>query len=136
MEVLELKTFIIGLALALPFAEANAATPASQCAVSVTGDPVIIRMGKDEFRIAFGVTGDACEAGGCAGAIRYQAAWRADDGSDGVDRQELHYDIPRGAHRTVAVDRNYFDSREGGHTTDIVEVAIDDVSCALASPAD
>ncbi|HKE49114.1 MAG TPA: hypothetical protein VKB52_13700 [Rhodanobacteraceae bacterium] len=124
-----MKAPLFALALVLPAAAESAAVP---CAVSVTGDPLVIRMGKDEFRIAFGVTADACDTAGCAGAIRYKAAWRADDGTDGIDEKVLRYDIPSGARRSIAVDRHYFDSREGGHTTDLVEVAIEDVTCTLA----
>ena len=56
-----MKTLFAVLMLALPLGEAFAATPAPTCAVTVTKDPVVIRMDKDEFRIAFGVAGDRCE---------------------------------------------------------------------------
>jgi hypothetical protein len=123
-----MKTILTGLVLAL--AVGNAAAAEASCAVNVTDEPVVIRMDKDEFRIAFGVAGDACEKGGCAGVIRYHAAWRTEDGTESTDDKVLSYEIPSGAKRSIAVDRHYFDTSEGRHTTDLVGVKIDDVSCA------
>jgi hypothetical protein len=123
-----MKTILTGLVLAL--AVGNAAAAEASCAVNVTDEPVVIRMDKDEFRIAFGVAGDACEKDGCAGVIRYHAAWRTEDGTESTDDKVLSYEIPSGAKRSIAVDRHYFDTSEGRHTTDLVGVKIDDVSCA------
>ena len=52
-----MKTLIAGLILAFPLGDAFAATPPVTCAVEVAKDPVVIRMDKDEFRIAFSVSG-------------------------------------------------------------------------------
>ena len=125
-----MKTLFAVLMLALPIGEAFAATPATTCAVTITKDPVVIRMDKDEFRIAFGVAGDRCEESGCSGVIRYKAAWRTENGEQSVDTKLLSYDIPNGASHSIAVDRHYFDTSEGKHTTDLVQVTVDDVSCA------
>ena len=125
-----MKTLLALLMLALPFGEAFAATPAASCAVTVTTDPVIIRMDKDEFRIAFGVSGERCEENGCTGAIRYKAAWQTENGQQSVDSKVLSYDIPNGANRSIAVDRHYFDTSEGKHTTNLVQVTVENVSCA------
>src|SRR3954469_3958964 len=125
-----MKTVIAGLVLALSIGDAFAATPAATCAVEVTKDPVVIRMDKDEFRIAFAVSGTQCEDGGCSGVIRYQAAWRTEEGAQATDAKTLSYDIPKGASQSIAVDRHYFDTSEGKHTTDLVQITIDDVSCA------
>jgi hypothetical protein len=124
-----MKTLLAGLVLALALGDAIAAD-APVCAVTVTNEPVIIRMNKDEFRIAFGVAGDQCADGGCAGAIRYKATWKTDDGAQSVDSKVLSYDIPSGSKQSIAVDRHYFDTSEGKHTTDLVDVRVDDVSCA------
>jgi hypothetical protein len=125
-----MKTILAGLVLAL--AVGNAAAAEATCAVSVSNEPVVIRMNKDEFRIAFGVTGDACRDHGCTGVIRYQAAWRTEDGSESTDTKLLSYDIPNGAAQSIAVDRHYFDTSEGKHTTDLVGVKVDAVSCQPA----
>jgi hypothetical protein len=122
-----MKTILAGLVLAL--AAGNVAAAEATCAVNVTNDPVVIRMDKDEFRIAFGVAGDACAANGCTGVIRYHAAWRTEDGTESVDNKVLSYDIPSGAKRSITVDRHYFDTSEGRHMTDLVDVKVDDVSC-------
>ena len=123
-----MKTILAGLVLAL--ATGNAVAAEATCAVNVTHDPVVIRMDKDEFRIAFGVAGDACAEHGCSGVIRYRAAWRTEDGTEATDDKVLSYEIPSGSKRSIAVDRHYFDTSEGRHTTDLVGVKIDDVSCA------
>jgi hypothetical protein len=122
-----MKTILTVLILAL--AAGNAVAAESTCAVSVSSDPLVIRMDKDEFRIAFGVTGNACEKDGCAGVIRYRAAWRTEDGAGATDSKVLSYEIPSGAKRSIAVDRHYFDTSEGRHTTDLVGVEVDEVSC-------
>lgn len=127
-----MKSTILTLIAMLPFAMlpvGNAAAVSAACSVTVNDQPVVMRIGKDEFRIAFGVNADACQSG-CSGTIRYQAAWRTDDGVTNVDRKQLSYSIPDGATRSIAVDRHYFDTAEGKHTTDIVHVSVDDVSCS------
>jgi hypothetical protein len=123
-----MKTTLLGLVLAL--AAGNAVASEATCAVNVTSDPVVIRMDKDEFRIAFGVAGDACAKDGCSGVIRYRANWRTEDGAESTDSKVLSFEIPSGAKRSIAVDRHYFDTSEGRHTTDLVAVKVDDVSCA------
>jgi hypothetical protein len=125
-----MKTLFALLMLASPLSEAIAATPAASCTVTVTQDPVIIRMDKDEFRIAFGVSGERCQESGCAGVIRYKAAWRTENGEQSVESKLLSYDIPNGASQSIAVDRHYFDTSEGKHTTNLVQVTVDDVTCA------
>jgi hypothetical protein len=120
---------LIAMLLVAMLPVGNAAAAAAACSVSVNEQPVVMRIGKDEFRIAFGVNGDACQ-NGCAGTIRYQAAWRTDDGVTNVDRKQLSYSIPDGATRSIAVDRHFFDTAEGKHTTDIVHVSVDEVSCS------
>ena len=125
-----MKTLFALLMFVLPLGEAFAATPAATCAVTVTQEPVIIRMNKDEFRIAFGVSGERCQESGCAGVIHYKAAWRTESGEQSVESKLLSYDIPNGATQSIAVDRHYFDTSEGKHTTDLVQVTVDDVSCA------
>jgi hypothetical protein len=124
-----MKTLFALLMLALPLGDVFAAPPAASCAVSVTQNPVIIRMDKDEFRIAFGISGERCEEKGCTGVIRYKAAWQTEDGEKSVDTKMLSYDIPNGSNRSIVVDRHYFDTSEGKHTTDLVQVTVEDVSC-------
>ncbi len=118
------------LALMVILNPAGFAAASAACAVNVGAQPVVMRIGKDEFRIAFAVNSDACKANGCNGTIRYQASWKTEDGATSIDRKLLSYTIPDGATRSIAVDRHYFDTAEGKHTTDIVRVQIDAVSCA------
>lgn len=127
-------TTIIRAALAAAFmagtAVATAATP-DTCSVAVKNDPVVIRMSQDEFRIAFGVQSESCK-GGCTGLISYRAAWRANDGTQSVEEKRVAYTIPKGADRTIAVDRNFFDLGEARNTTDVVGVEVSDITCQPA----
>lgn len=123
-----MKNTLLTLLAAFPLA-GSAAVPAASCAVTVGGEPLVMRLGKDEFRIAFGVDGEQCGREGCRGAIRYRADWQTEHGATGSDSRVLSFEVPPGASRTVAVDRNYFDTAEGQHTTGIVKVHVDTVTC-------
>jgi len=124
-----MKIVIPVLMTLLAAGNVSAAQPAT-CSVSVSNEPIVMRMSKDEFRIVFGVTGDQCGEQGCSGVIRYKAAWRTEEGAENVDSKLVSYTIPSGSKRSIAVDRHYFDMGEGKHTTDLVSVSVDDVSCS------
>ncbi len=116
-------------ALTLILAPLTSTLGAESCSVSLAQDPVVMRLGKDEFRIAFGLHADRCAAAGCTGTIEYDASWKADDGVTRSERKHLVYAIPDGAQRSIVVDRHYFDTSEGKHTTDVTQVAVQTVSC-------
>lgn len=111
----------------LPIGSAFAA-PAT-CGVSLTQDPLVMRVGKDEFRIAFGLDAASCHESGCSGSIRYDATWQTDDGQQSTERKTVAFEIPAGAERSLSVDRHYFDTAEAQHTTQIVGIAVDQISC-------
>ena len=46
----------------------------------VTQEPLVMRLSKDEFRIAFGIDGEKCLPQGCHGSIRYRVNWKTEDG--------------------------------------------------------
>ncbi len=121
------STALLAVAM-LPAAGAFAAS--NVCSVSMAQDPLIMRLGKDEFRIAFGLSGENCaQPGGCAGTINYRADWKAEDGTSRNEHKQLAFTIPDGAKRSLVVDRHYFDTSEGKHTTDLTAVSIENVSC-------
>ena len=91
---------------------ARAAAPADR-SVSLTQEPLVMRLNKDEFRIAFGINGEQCAPKGCSGSIRKQ----------------VNYTVSPYAGHTIAVDRQYFDTAEGEHTTDVVYVRVDMITC-------
>jgi|SRR5450432_1244946 hypothetical protein len=97
--------------------------------VSLTQDPLIMRLSKDEFRIAFGINGERCGANGCSGTIRYRVHWKAADGTLGSEIKRVSYTVSPLAPRTIAVDRQYFHTAEGRQTTDVVKVSIDAITC-------
>ena len=111
-------------AVAAPIA--FAAPPES--AVLLTGDPVVMRLSKDEFRIVFGIEGRRCMPQGCNGSVRYRVAWKASDGTTRSERKEVNYTVSPDAARTIAVDRQYLDTAEGAHTVDIVKVRVDNIT--------
>jgi len=122
----KLSSLLLALCV-LPLGTAFAA-PAT-CGVSLTQDPLVMRLGKDEFRIAFGLDAATCRDSGCSGSISYNATWQTDDGQQSTERKTVAFDIPAGAERSLSVDRHYFDTAEAQHTTQIVGVAVDQISC-------
>ncbi|HEY1314881.1 MAG TPA: hypothetical protein VGE92_13450 [Steroidobacteraceae bacterium] len=109
-------------------AAAAVAAPAPH-AVSLTQDPVVMRLNKDEFRIAFGINGERCGNAGCSGMIRYRVNWKTAEGIAHAETKQVSYQVSPLASRTIAVDRQYFDTAEGQHTTEVVKVTIEAITC-------
>ena len=128
MKTISLMALVALGASASASASAGAA-PASKLSVSLTQDPLIMRLNKDEFRIAFGINGERCGANGCSGMIRYRVQWKTADGAIRSEIKHVSYTVSPKASRTIAVDRQYFDTAEGQHTTDVVKVSIDAITC-------
>jgi hypothetical protein len=113
--------------LALTVADALAVEPAGS-SVSLSQSPLVMRMSKDEFRIVFGLNGRQCLASGCHGQIHYRVSWKTEDGRSHSEVKQINYTVPAHAGRSIAVDRQYFDTGEGQHTTEVVKVSVDDIS--------
>jgi hypothetical protein len=127
---LQMKLTTLSLIATLTLsAAAGAADTSPERSVSLTQDPLIMRLNKDEFRIAFGINGERCGNGGCNGMIRYRVHWKTADGATHSETKHVSYTVSPYAHRTIAVDRQYFDTAEGQHTTDVVKVSIDAITC-------
>lgn len=118
----------LSMLAALSIGAAAAAPPPGR--VSLSHGPLVMRMSKDEFRIAFGINGAKCVPKGCHGAIRYRVAWKTDDGVRRSELKQVSYTILPHTARAIAVDRQYFDTAEGAHLTDIVAVSVDAITCA------
>jgi hypothetical protein len=114
--------------MALVSSGAEASAPATP-AISLTQSPLVMRMSKDEFRIAFGVNGERCAENGCHGLIRYRVSWKADDGTVRAEDKQVSYTIAPHSARSIAVDRQYFDTAEGAHTTEVIDVTIGEITC-------
>src|ERR1700733_14883728 len=99
------------VALAVCSAGAYAA-PDSGRSISLTQEPLVMRLNKDEFRIAFGINGERCGANGCSGMIRYRVDWRTADGTTRSEIKRVAYGGAPPPRRTIAVDRQYFDTAE------------------------
>ena len=123
------KTLAIAASLAaLPALGANAAAVSTR-AVSLTQDPVVMRLSKDEFRIAFGLNAEHCATTGCNGIIRYRVDWKTEDGTMRSEVKRVSYAAAPSANRALTVDRQYFDTAEGAHTTDVVRISVDMITC-------
>jgi hypothetical protein len=119
--------------MALAVTSAGAAT-VPKLSVSLTQEPVVMRLNKDEFRIVFGINGEKCAPVGCSGTIHYRVDWRTAEGANRWSEvKELRYAISPLASRTISVDRQYFDTGEGQHTTDVVKVTVNKITCVGAT---
>jgi hypothetical protein len=107
---------------------ARAAT-AAPSRVSLTEAPLVMRLSKDQFRVAVGINGEQCFPHGCRGAIRYRVLWRTEDGVTRSAIREVSYAVEPNSHRSIAVDRQYLDTAEGEHTTSVVSVSVDVITC-------
>lgn len=125
MKALFLSLMPLGAAAA---AAATAATP-TEPLVSLKESPLVMRMSKDEFRIVFGINGERCAANGCHGYIRYRVHWKTEDGLTRSETKRVAYTVLAHTGGSIAVDRQYFDTAEGQHTTEIVQVSVDAITC-------
>jgi len=105
------------------------ADPAPRPAARLAQPPLVMRLGKDEFRIAFGLDTRGCAQRGCGGVIRYTVAWRTEDGTLGSENKRVSYRVLPHYGRALTVDRQYFDTAEGAHTTELVGVTVAGISC-------
>jgi hypothetical protein len=126
---LSMKMVWLPLVAILTMSASAGAAPPSQRSVSLTQDPLVMRLNKDEFRIAFGINAERCGANGCNGMIRYRVDWKTADGASRSEIKQVGYSVSPQARRTIAVDRQYFDTAEGRHTTDVVKVSVDAITC-------
>jgi hypothetical protein len=120
-------------ALALVSAGAPAPGPASP-AISLSQSPLVMRLSKDEFRIAFGIKAERCARSGCHGLIHYRVNWKADDGTTRSEVKQVSYAVAPRSGRSLTVDRQYFDTSEGEHTTEVTAVSVERISCIEGAP--
>jgi hypothetical protein len=130
-----MKTISLSLLVLVTMsASAAIAAPTPGRSVSLTHEPVVMRLNKDEFRIAFGVNGERCAQTGCSGLIRYRVHWKTMDGVTRSELKHVKYTVLPGTGRTIAVDRQYFDTAEGQNTTDVVKVTVEAISRVESLP--
>jgi hypothetical protein len=105
------------------------ASPASKRSASLTQEPLVMRLNKNEFRIAFGIDAGRLSSNGCNGDIRYRVNWKTQDGAMRSEIRRVNYTVLPGTSRTIAVDHQFFDAAEGQQTTDVVGVKVARVTC-------
>src|SRR5260370_29067842 len=89
---------------------------------SLVQDPLVMRLSKDEFRIAFGVNAQGCASNGCSGVIHYRVKWKTEQGTVMSAFRRVSYNVLPHSSRTITVDRQYFDPAASAHTTAVVNV--------------
>jgi hypothetical protein len=124
-----MKLIPLSLMAMMTLSGAAGAAPPQGRSVSLTQDPLVMRLNKDEFRIAFGINGERCGENGCSGMIRYRVDWKTAEGATRSEIKHVSYTVSPHAGRTIAVDRQYFDTAEGRQTTEVVKVSIDAITC-------
>lgn len=134
MRIKSIKSALSAIAVAAVTARAGVAT-ALEHPVSLTQEPLVMRLSKDEFRIAFGLSAERAAAGGCSGVIRYHVDWKTEDGTTRSEFRRVNYSLAPRSSRSITVDRQYFDTAEGQHTTEVVRVSVDRISCLDAGDA-
>jgi hypothetical protein len=128
-----IKTLIVTAGVAaVPTLSNGAGTPVSDRSVSLSQEPLVMRLHKDEFRIAFGINAERCAANGCNGVIRYRVDWKTEDGTTRSEIKRVSYTVSPSSSRALTVDRQYFDTAEGAHTTEVVKVSVDMITCVGA----
>jgi hypothetical protein len=90
--------------------------------------PLVMRLSKDKFRIAFSINGERCSPSGCNGVI-YRIDWKTEDGTTRSEIKLVNYTVPPHANRAMTVGRQYLDTAEGAHTTDVIKVSVDKITC-------
>jgi hypothetical protein len=115
-------------ALALLSLGATGGASAAGPPVSLTQEPLVMRLSKDEFRIVFGVVAQQGAGRGCNGVIRYRIDWKTEDGTTRSETRLVSYRVSPSASRAITVDRQYFDTAEGQHTTDVVKVSVNRIT--------
>ena len=100
-------------------------TSTGRSLVSLTQEPLVIRLNKDEFLIAFGVDAKKCGTNGCNGVISSRVEWKAEDSTIRSTLSRVTFTAPAGAARTIAVDHQHL---KGNGTTQILTVSVEGIS--------
>jgi hypothetical protein len=124
-----INTLILTAGVAGLSAAGIASAASNPGAVSLIQDPLVMRLNKDEFRIAFGINAERCAVNGCNGVIRYRVDWATEDGTPRSEIKHVSYTVAANSSRAITVDRQYFDTAEGAHTTSVVKVTVDRITC-------
>jgi hypothetical protein len=126
-------TALLLAAIGISAATAAPTTEGSAHFAALTHDPLVMRLDKDEFRIVFGIGAHGCVSHGCSGVIRYRIEWKTEEGVTVTESKRVAYSVAPRAERTITVDRQYLDTAEGAHTTQVVKVTVERISCAPGS---
>jgi hypothetical protein len=124
-----MKKLSLSLFTVLTLSAGASAAPAPEISVSLNQDPLVMRLSKDEFRIAFAINAERCVTNGCNGVIHYRVEWKTEDGTTRSEAKLVNYTAPPHANRAMTTDRQYLDTAESAHTTDVIKVSVDKITC-------
>jgi hypothetical protein len=124
-----IETASLSLVGFVTFGAGATVAKAAEHSVSLTQEPLVMRLSKDEFRIAFGINAERGAPNGCNGVIRYRVDWKTEDGVSRSEVKLVNYTVSPRASRAITVDRQYFDTAEGQHTTEVVRVSVGRITC-------
>ena len=124
-----IETASLSLVGFVTFGAGATVAQADERPVSLTQEPLVMRLSKDEFRIAFGINAERGAPNGCNGVIRYRVDWKTEDGVSRSEVKLVNYTVSPRASRAIAVDRQYFHTAEGQHTTEVVRVRVGRITC-------
>jgi hypothetical protein len=113
----------------------SAASPSAAYSAALAEQPLVMRLSKDEFRIAFGLNARGCASSGCNGVIHYRVDWKSDDGVARSELRRVSYSVLPHYSRALTVDRQFFDTAEGAHTIAILKVTVSSISCVQGASA-
>jgi hypothetical protein len=111
------KAILLFLIAVVTLGAGATAALASERSVSLTQDPVVMRLSKDE----------RCASNGCNGVIRYRVDWKAEGGMTPSEIKRVNTTASPRASGAMTVDRQYFDTPEAEHTTDVVKKGVYDI---------
>lgn len=124
-----MKKISLSLITVLTLGASASVALASEISVSLNQDPLVMRLSKDEFRIAFALNAEHCVTNGCNGVIHYRVEWKTEDGTTRSEAKLVNYVASPHANRAMTTDREYLDTAESAHTTDIIKVSVDKITC-------
>src|SRR5580704_3055562 len=126
---------LIAAAGSLAWCTLAGAAPIQGHSASLAERPLVMRLSKDEFRIAFGLKANNCADSGCSGVINYRVEWKGDDGVSRSELRRVSYAVLPHYTRALTVDRQYFVTVEDAPTTEIVKVTVGNITCMSGQAA-
>ena len=86
-----MKSISLSVIAALTLSTGAMAAPAPGCSITLSQEPLVMRLSKDEFRIAFSINAERCAPNGCNGVIQYRIDWKTENGTTRSEIKLVNY---------------------------------------------